>query len=185
MSSWGENYIGNCQRPAGAQPLDWACGSDWEGQITEVECGQKCLPRTWAGGSLKLLCSGVGCSGKASQTPQTLVEMEREKECRAGRGRLAAEKTKPTEVCKFGLKDLKRAGESKRVGLDMCWQCWVRKPVKFLHARPAVSRCEGLLTPLKGPTTHPAFSSPVRKLWAQGQVQMPKGNNQLLHHPSY
>jgi len=33
-----------------------------------------------------------------------------EKESRAGRDKLAAEKTKITETCKFGLKDLKRAG---------------------------------------------------------------------------
>lgn len=40
----------------------------------------------------------------------------------------------------------------------MCWQCWVRKSVKFLPVRPAVSRCEGLITLRKGPATHPGFS---------------------------
>jgi len=65
----------------------------------------------------------------------------------------------------------------------MSWQCWVRKPVKFLCARPAVIRYEGLLAPRKGPAADPVFGSSVWKLRTQGQAQMPKGERSAASPP--
>lgn len=100
MSSWGENYSGNCQRHAGAQLLDWACCSDWEWQSTEGKNRQKWLPRTWAGGTVwnPVFWDWVFWqSFTDTQDPGGNGEGENsEKGSREGRGKLAAEKNKIT-----------------------------------------------------------------------------------------
>lgn len=71
MSSWGENYSGNCQRHAGAQLLDWACCSDWEWRNTEGKNRQKWLPWTWAGGTIWKSCLlGSGVLAKLHRHPR-------------------------------------------------------------------------------------------------------------------
>lgn len=50
---------------------------------------------------------GFGGSGKAPQTPQALMEMERGEKSRAERDRLTAEKMRTTEACKFTEKATK------------------------------------------------------------------------------